>query len=650
MAATWRLSFDLLSPALIVEPCSALAAQVLVDAPARLLCYNHEVKDNSPITYSPLSQCYSNVVLDNGDTQYGALMATLDNVLGELSPSSHSPSPKRHTTYIVDVIYYKLFCTPAIVLNTLESARDLLDKRSGLYSDRLRLIPLDKLRPSPSRMRTRSLANNRSGYGTSLPPLRYGDRFRQRRKMMHESIMKSSDVRSPRCINSKPELELAVDPVQICSGVALGDHLAEAAVTAVNEGGTPGSMLSTSSLSAVGDSALCIVRTLLEACKESPSVKELEDIKAMHVDLYGGSGRDGKRVGHDQLPDFGVRQSLLYLNALLEELYRWNRGLPLAIPHCVMVDNRYLGYDISAGYMMMPYIYTDKHAQAKATPSSFILGFGRRICLGQAFADATLFLALANMIATFDTLKPLDGDGREYTPPAAFKPSFTSHSHAELFLALKRPQIPHVQSIWTSSEGQADVIFFGPLFQKISISFLAHMHSLRRPVTAMCVARRSPEESRKEQHIPEEERHSQWDHRADRVDDLDRETDPVLEAAPVLALDALLRERLGHGESIRIWHVVGPPACYLIRDVPMWMIGASVDALRPACASWMLIFWFWECANSTTRAHAAGWASFQITAYSGEIRPSGRTVVASAKERPGPRVRIPPTAYHVVHQ
>ncbi|KAI0747826.1 hypothetical protein C8Q80DRAFT_1270300 [Daedaleopsis nitida] len=36
MAATWRLSFDLLSPALIVEPCSALAAQVLVDAPARL--------------------------------------------------------------------------------------------------------------------------------------------------------------------------------------------------------------------------------------------------------------------------------------------------------------------------------------------------------------------------------------------------------------------------------------------------------------------------------------------------------------------------------------------------------------------------------------------------------------------------------------
>ncbi|KAI0754674.1 hypothetical protein C8Q80DRAFT_1266257 [Daedaleopsis nitida] len=36
-AATWRPSFDLLSPALIVGPCSALAAQVLVDAPARLV-------------------------------------------------------------------------------------------------------------------------------------------------------------------------------------------------------------------------------------------------------------------------------------------------------------------------------------------------------------------------------------------------------------------------------------------------------------------------------------------------------------------------------------------------------------------------------------------------------------------------------------
>ncbi|KAI0753373.1 hypothetical protein C8Q80DRAFT_1267783 [Daedaleopsis nitida] len=50
MAATWRLSFDLLSPALIVEPCSALAAQVLVDAPARLKNKKGGESSRFPIT------------------------------------------------------------------------------------------------------------------------------------------------------------------------------------------------------------------------------------------------------------------------------------------------------------------------------------------------------------------------------------------------------------------------------------------------------------------------------------------------------------------------------------------------------------------------------------------------------------------------
>ncbi|KAI0747757.1 hypothetical protein C8Q80DRAFT_1120419 [Daedaleopsis nitida] len=63
--ATWKLH---------VKCCLYVVCRILDGAPSSMLCYNHEVKDNSPITYSPLSQCYPNVVLDNGDTQYGALM------------------------------------------------------------------------------------------------------------------------------------------------------------------------------------------------------------------------------------------------------------------------------------------------------------------------------------------------------------------------------------------------------------------------------------------------------------------------------------------------------------------------------------------------------------------------------------------------
>ena len=44
-----------------------------------------------------------------------------------------------------DVIYFKLFRTPTVVLNSLESARDLLDKRSVKYSDRPRMVLLAEL-------------------------------------------------------------------------------------------------------------------------------------------------------------------------------------------------------------------------------------------------------------------------------------------------------------------------------------------------------------------------------------------------------------------------------------------------------------------------------------------------------------------------
>lgn len=42
--------------------------------------------------------------------------------------------------FIGDIMYFKIFRTPAIVLNTIEAARDLLDRRSAKYSDRPRMV------------------------------------------------------------------------------------------------------------------------------------------------------------------------------------------------------------------------------------------------------------------------------------------------------------------------------------------------------------------------------------------------------------------------------------------------------------------------------------------------------------------------------
>jgi hypothetical protein len=55
-------------------------------------------------------------------------------------------------------VYIKIFKQPMIILNGLQSARDLLDKRSSIYSDRPRFVLLSELCVAQNfTRRTRSL-------------------------------------------------------------------------------------------------------------------------------------------------------------------------------------------------------------------------------------------------------------------------------------------------------------------------------------------------------------------------------------------------------------------------------------------------------------------------------------------------------------
>ncbi|KAI0753687.1 cytochrome P450 [Fomes fomentarius] len=451
------------------------------------------------------------------------------SVLPILGSVHHLTLEYQHKTFLAwgktygDLIYFRLFRTPTVVLNSLEGARDLLDKRSAIYSDRPRMVLLTEL----------------VGHDSTLPFLRIGDRFRKHRKWMHDAIGSKSELQQYRPIQVReahillrnlldaPEAFLehlyryvAATLLEITYGqrlISMDDELvqlAERSLTATNDGGSPGSMLvdffpmlkhmpawmpacagfkrraavarsclhawretgvkMVKDAMAAGEAAPSIIASLLEPHQGNPTQEELEDIQSIGVSLYGGGTETthgslasfvlamvrnpgvlrkaqeelDRVVGPDRLPDFGDRESLPYLNAVLEELYRWNPTLPLAIPHRVMSDDEYRGYDIPAGCMMMPNIWgmtrnaahfpdpeefvPERHLReaklmdAQELPSSFIFGFGRRVCPGQAFADASLWLALANIVAAFDIRKPVDGAGNEYTPPAAFKPGFTS--------------------------------------------------------------------------------------------------------------------------------------------------------------------------------------------------------------------------------
>ncbi|KAH8114938.1 cytochrome P450 [Phellopilus nigrolimitatus] len=71
-----------------------------------------------------------------------------------------------------DVIYTNIVGRPIIILNTVEAARDLMDKRSDNYSDRPGSI----------------LHGNMINWKYMLPFIRYGDRFRTQRRLMQQYL------------------------------------------------------------------------------------------------------------------------------------------------------------------------------------------------------------------------------------------------------------------------------------------------------------------------------------------------------------------------------------------------------------------------------------------------------------------------------
>ena len=53
-----------------------------------------------------------------------------------------------------------------------------------------------------------------------------------------------------------------------------------------------------------------------------------------------------------------------------------------------------------------------------------VFGFGRRVCPGRAFAESSIFLLTANIIATMDLTKAVDEAGVPITPPVEYTKSF----------------------------------------------------------------------------------------------------------------------------------------------------------------------------------------------------------------------------------
>ncbi|KAH9981018.1 cytochrome P450 [Lactifluus volemus] len=141
-------------------------------------------------------------------------------------------------------------------------------------------------------------------------------------------------------------------------------------------------------------------------------------------------------TGRERPPTFEDRARLPFVDAVCKEVLRWNPVGPFAVPHATTEDIVYKGYFIPKGAVVIgntwailhdPSVYPEPDV---FRPERFLnpdgslrddpilvsaFGYGRRICPGRHFADATIFITVASLFSVFNISKGQSEDGRPFT-------------------------------------------------------------------------------------------------------------------------------------------------------------------------------------------------------------------------------------------
>ncbi|KAB5588194.1 hypothetical protein CTheo_8365 [Ceratobasidium theobromae] len=125
-------------------------------------------------------------------------------------------------------------------------------------------------------------------------------------------------------------------------------------------------------------------------------------------------------VGRDRIPNFTDRESLPYVEAILQEVMRMSPPAPLGLPHTVTEDIEFKGYCIPAGttinaniwamlndpnHYSSPYTFSPERylgLTPDPDPRKYIFGFGRRVCPGLHVANNSSWVMIAGALAVFD--------------------------------------------------------------------------------------------------------------------------------------------------------------------------------------------------------------------------------------------------------
>ncbi|KAI0676617.1 CyP450 monooxygenase [Trametes maxima] len=163
-----------------------------------------------------------------------------------------------------------------------------------------------------------------------------------------------------------------------------------------------------------------------------------------------------------RLPTPADAPALPYVRAVVKECLRWHAIVPLGIAHRLVADDVYRGYRIPAGTLVISNIWAYAKEETHypkplafkperfltpdgqdldpsvRDPAEFAFGYGRRVCPGRYFAEASLFLIVASVLFTMDVSPPRDAHGE----PVKLEAKMTSGviSYPEPFECIIKPR------------------------------------------------------------------------------------------------------------------------------------------------------------------------------------------------------------------
>ncbi|CAN9182619.1 unnamed protein product [Alternaria alternata] len=140
-----------------------------------------------------------------------------------------------------------------------------------------------------------------------------------------------------------------------------------------------------------------------------------------HPEWLAKAQKEIDQVVGERLPGFGDLKDLPYIQAVVEEVFRWRHPQQAGIPHATTHEDYYQGYLIPKGSVVIPVFSAMRHNEdlfdkpAEFRPERWMgksqsqfnnFGYGRRICPGRHIARNSASIVVARLLWAFNIRTP----------------------------------------------------------------------------------------------------------------------------------------------------------------------------------------------------------------------------------------------------